>query len=122
LKLSRKDTGKLGEILAAESLKNNGYSIIETNYHCSFGEIDIVAQEDNCLVLIEVRTKTGNRFGSPEESVTKAKKNHLIKTAYTYLGEKNKLQSNWRIDFIAVELDRNNKPSRIEHYKDAVEG
>jgi putative endonuclease len=122
LKLSRKEVGKLGETLAAEYLKNNGLSIIETNYRCTCGEIDIIAQEDDFIVFTEVRTKTGNLFGTPEESVSQSKKKHLIDTAYTYLDEKDKLQANWRIDFIAVELDRNNKPSRIEHYRDAVEG
>jgi putative endonuclease len=122
LKLSRKEVGKLGETLAAEYLKNNGLSIIETNYRCTCGEIDIIAQEDDFIVFTEVRTKTGNLFGTPEESVSQSKKKHLIDTAYTYLDEKDKLQTNWRIDFIAVEFDRNNKPSRIEHYRDAVEG
>ncbi len=122
MKLSRKEVGKLGETLAAEYLKNNGLSIIETNYRCTCGEIDIIAQEDDFIVFTEVRTKTGNLFGTPEESVSQSKKKHLIDTAYTYLDEKDKLQANWRIDFIAVELDRNNKPSRIEHYRDAVEG
>jgi putative endonuclease len=122
LRLSRKEVGKLGETLAAEYLKNNGLIIIETNYRCPCGEIDIIAQEDDFIVFTEVRTRTGNIFGTPEESVSQSKKKHLIDTAYTYLGEKGKLQSNWRIDFIAVELDRNNKPSRIEHYRNAVEG
>jgi putative endonuclease len=122
LKLSRKDIGRLGENLAAEHLKNQGYSLIETNYRCPRGEIDIIAQEGECIVFTEVRTKTGNGFGTPEESVTSAKKKHLIESAYTYLEEKDKQQADWRIDFIAVELDRNNKPSRIEHYKNAVEG
>jgi putative endonuclease len=120
--MSRKEVGKLGETLAAEYLKNNGLSIIETNYRCTCGEIDIIAQEDDFIVFTEVRTKTGNLFGTPEESVSQSKKKHLIDTAYTYLDEKDKLQTNWRIDFIAVEFDRNNKPSRIEHYRDAVEG
>jgi putative endonuclease len=122
LKLSRKEVGRLGENLAAEYLINKNYTIIETNYRCPCGEIDIIAHEEDCIVFTEVRTKTGNLFGTPEESVSESKKKHLIDTAYTYLAEKDKLQADWRIDFIAVELDRNNKPSRIEHYRDAVEG
>ncbi len=122
MKLSRKDIGRLGENLAAGYLKNNGYNIIETNYRCPRGEIDIIAQEGGCIVFTEVRTKTGSGFGTPEESVTAAKKKHLIDSAYTYLEEKDKQQADWRIDFIAVELDRNNKPSRIEQYKNAAEG
>jgi putative endonuclease len=122
LKLSRREVGRLGENLAAGYLKNNGYNIIETNYRCPRGEIDIIAQDGDCIVFTEVRTKTGNGFGTPEESVTSTKKKHLIDSAYTYLEEKDKHQADWRIDFIAVELDTNNKPLRIEQYKNAVEG
>jgi putative endonuclease len=122
LKLSRKEVGNLGESLAVEYLKNNGSNIIETNYRCPSGEIDIISQEGDCIVFTEVRTKTGSWFGTPEESVTNNKKKHLIDSAYTYLEEKDKQQADWRIDFIAIELDRNNKPSRIEQYKNAVEG
>jgi len=120
LKMSRQEIGRLGETLAADYLKKQDYYIVETNYNCTTGEIDIIAQQDDCLVFIEVRTKTGSEFGSPEESITDTKKKRMIDSAYTYLGEKDKLQSNWRIDFIAVELDHNYKPSRIEQYKDAV--
>ncbi len=120
MKMSRKDIGRLGESLAAEYLKNEGFNIIEINYNCPAGEIDIIAKEYDYLVFIEVRTKSGSGFGSPEESITKTKKKHMIESAYTYLGEKDKMQSNWRIDFIAVELDRDYKPLRIEYYQDAV--
>jgi len=122
LKLSRKEIGALGESLAANHLKNNGLVIIETNYRCPHGEIDIIAQEKNCIVFTEVRTKTGNLFGAPEESITESKKKHLIDTAYTYLEEKDQMQEDWRIDFVAVELDRNHKQTRIEHYRNAIEG
>lgn len=122
MKLSRKEVGNLGESLAVEYLKNSGSNIIETNYRCPCGEIDIISQEGDCIVFTEVRTKTGSWFGTPEESVTNNKKKHLIDSAYTYLEEKDKQQADWRIDFIAIELDRNNKPSRIEQYKNAVEG
>jgi putative endonuclease len=122
LKLSRKEIGRLGESFAVDYLKSSGSNIIETNYRCQSGEIDIISQEGDCIVFTEVRTKTGSGFGTPEESVTNTKKKHLIDSAYTYLEEKDKMQSDWRIDLIAVELDRNNNPSRIEQYKDAIEG
>ncbi|MDD4873494.1 MAG: YraN family protein [Dehalococcoidales bacterium] len=120
MKKSRQDIGKLGETLAARYLKKQGFKIIETNYHCPLGEIDIIAQQKDCLVFIEVRTKTGSGFGSPEESVTRAKKKKMINTAYFYVKEYNCLQYNWRIDFIAVELDQNYKPSRIELFQNAI--
>ena len=57
-------------------------------YRCSCGEIDIIAQENDYIVFTEVRTKTGNLFGTPEESISQIKKKHPIETAYTYLDEK----------------------------------
>jgi putative endonuclease len=120
LKKSRQEIGKLGETLAVKYLKKQGFKIIETNYPCPIGEIDIVALQKDCLVFIEVRTKTGSEFGTPEESVTAAKKKKMINTAYYYLKKNNSLESDWRIDFIAVELDQNYKPSRIELFQNAV--
>jgi putative endonuclease len=64
--LKRIEKGKIGELLAQSFLKKKGYRIIETNYRCAAGEIDIVARQGESLVFIEVRTKTNLNFGSPE--------------------------------------------------------
>jgi len=119
--MKRQATGKLGEQLARSALKKKGYKIIEANYRCRQGEIDIVAHHSNSLVFIEVRTKTGNAFGSPEESITAQKKQRLISTAMEYLNSHRDLPENWRIDFVAVELDPlSNKATRIEIIEDAL--
>lgn len=120
--MKKQESGKLGEQLACSALKKKGYKIIETNYRCRQGEIDIVARQKNCLIFIEVRTKTSNAYGSPEESITAQKQRRLISTAMDYLSSHQDLPENWCIDFVAVELDPlTNKATRIEIIENAVE-
>ncbi|MBI4188221.1 MAG: YraN family protein [Chloroflexi bacterium] len=117
---SRRNTGILGEKLAQDFLKKRGYRILETNYRCPQGEIDIIARHKDSLVFIEVRTKTSLEFGSPEESITAIKRNHLRATASHYVQDHADLPQQWRIDFVAVELNEKGKLSRIEVIENAV--
>lgn len=117
---SRKQIGDLGEKIAAEHLRGLGYKIRETNFRRQEGEIDIIAQDKDCLVFVEVRTRTGSEFGTPEESVTAAKKEKLISLALAYLQTHSNLPSLWRIDVVAIELDQDRKVSRIELIQNAV--
>jgi putative endonuclease len=118
--VKRKELGALGEKKAMEYLKKRGYHIRETNYRCRQGEIDIVAQQKDCLVFVEVRTRTGSDFGTPEESVTTAKKEKLVSLALAYLQTHRNLPSSWRFDVVAVELDQAGQVSRIELIQDAI--
>ena len=118
--MKRRDTGILGEKLARDFLEKRGYHVIETNYRCPEGEVDIVARHKDYLVFIEVRTKRSLEFGSPEESVTPAKMGRLRATAAHYQQDHDNLPQLWRIDFVAVELDRKGEPSRIELIENAV--
>lgn len=116
----RKEIGAIGEKLAADYLKKRGYKIIQRNFRCREGEIDIIAQKGECLVFVEVRTKRNIAFGTPEESVTLAKREKLISLANTYLQSYDNPPLSWRIDVVAVELGPNNKVSRLEHIENAV--
>ena len=118
--MKRKELGAAGEKLARNFLKKKGYRIRETNFRCREGEIDIIAERKDYLVFVEVRTKTGSGFGSPEESVTFAKKEKLIATALAYLNSHTNLPDNWRIDFVGIELDEKGKATRIELIENAV--
>ena len=118
--MKRKELGNTGEKLASDFLKKKGYKIRDTNFRCREGEIDIVAEKKGCLVFVEVRTKASSGFGSPEESVTFAKKEKLIASALTYLNNHQNLPESWRIDFVAVELDPNGKTKRIELIENAI--
>jgi len=118
--MKRKELGNAGEKLARDFLKKKGYKIREANYRCREGEIDIIARKKDCLVFVEVRTKASAGFGSPEESVTFAKKEKIIASALTYMSEHQDLPESWRIDFVAVELDQNGKATRIELIENAI--
>ena len=120
--MGRKETGALGEKIALNYLKKHGYRIIETNFRCRMGEIDIVTKKNDTLVFVEVRTKRDISFGIPEESVTPLKANHLARTAYHYRQSHNKLPESWRIDLLAIELNDDDKPSRINLIENAIEG
>ena len=119
--MTRKTTGAAGEKLAAQFLLRRGYSIIETNYRCREGEVDIIASKEDCVVFIEVRTKRSTAFGSPEESITDKKKEHLRAVAARYRETHEGLPQAWRIDVVAVELDVAGKVRRIELIENAVE-
>ena len=118
--MKRRDTGILGEKLAKDFLKKRGYRIIETNYRCPQGEIDIVAKHKDYLVFIEVRTKKSLEFGSPQESITLAKMERLRSSVAYYRQTHNNLPPLWRIDVVAIELDQKGKLSRIELIENAV--
>jgi putative endonuclease len=118
--MKRKDTGILGEKLARDFLRKRGYRIREANYRCPRGEIDLIAERRDYLVFVEVRTKRSQEFGSPEESITPAKKERLRAVAAYYNQTHDKLPQLWRIDVVAVELDRRGKPSRMELIENAI--
>lgn len=119
--MDRQETGKLGEKAAQKFLKKRGYRIRETGFRCRYGEIDIVAQRKDYLVFVEVRTRSGPDFGTPEESITHAKKEKLIASAWTYVTSHNNLPPLWRIDVVGIELDDKGKPERIELIENAIE-
>jgi len=118
--MKRRDVGILGEKLARDFLKRKGYRIIETNYRCPEGEIDIIARHGDFLAFVEVRTKTSLEFGSPEESITPAKMGRIKATASHYQQTHSNLPPLWRIDVVAIELNQKGKPSRIELIENAV--
>ena len=117
--MKRRDTGILGEKIAREFLKKKGYRIIEANYRSPEGEIDIVAKHGDSLVFVEVRTKTSLEFGSPEESITPVKMERLKAIAAYYQQTHSNLPPQWRIDVVAIELNKG-KVSRIEVIENAV--
>lgn len=119
--MRRQSTGLLGEKIARDFLKKKGYIILETNYRCREGEIDIIARKKDCLVFVEVRTRSNLEFGSPEESITPQKTQHLKGTAMYYCQSHDNLPTSWRIDLMAVELNSDNQLKRIEIIENAVE-
>ena len=115
-----RDIGALGEKIAAEYLTGLGYVIRERNFRLREGEIDIIAEKDDFLVFIEVRTRTSNSYGTPEESVTAKKKERLIALAEAYIEDRVDLPSSWRIDVVAIELGPKRKVARLEIIENAI--
>lgn len=111
-------TGRQAEDYAGKWLKNKRLSILESNYHSRWGEIDIVAMDDNTICFIEVRYRKSNNFGTAAESVTSSKQQRIIRTAHAYLHEHRQyITRPARFDVITLtgSLD---KPV-IDWYKDA---
>lgn len=97
-------TGRLGENIAVDYLERDGYKIVERNYRCVFGEIDIVARAGKVLVFVEVRSRRSDRYGYPQESIGLNKRKKLSKIALNYLKEKQLLGCHARFDVVAVRM------------------
>ena len=115
----RMDLGQRGEAAARDFLEREGYTILDTNYRCPWGEVDIIASEGDMLVFVEVRARRGSAMGSPEESVTPAKGRRLIMTAQHYL-QSHPSPLDWRIDLVAVRMDRTGRVQRVSLVQNAV--
>lgn len=110
--------GKDGEKEAEEYLLKKGYKILDRNFFCRRGEIDIVAIDKLEIVFIEVKTRTGNKYGLPSESVTENKIKKILKTAEFYLYIKRLENKYIRIDVIEVYANR--EKNRINHIKQVI--
>jgi len=100
--LSRTQLGRLGEDVAARYLQAKGYSIIERNFRCPLGEIDIIARQGGEMVFVEVKTRTTQDVARPGDSVTAAKQSRIAKVAEVYLLRK--VKGEWRCRFDVVEV------------------
>ena len=114
--------GAAGEILAARYLTDNGYTLLSTNFHSRFGEIDIIASKDGFLVFAEVKARGADALYTPREAVTAAKQQKLVRTALCYCqADPTDLQP--RFDVIEVFLDEKHpmKAKKIEHIENAFD-
>ena len=122
MKGARKRLGNVGEEIAARELTRRGYTVRERNWRCPEGELDLVAEQGETLVFVEVRTRRGDRFGTPEESITLAKRAHLIAAAQAYLLAHSLQDHDWRIDVVAVEMSAQGQLQRVDVIENAIEG
>lgn len=117
-KLITRNLGQLGEKIALETLVSGGYKVLERNFRCKIGEIDIIAKDQDALVFIEVRSKSDSVHGVPQETVNRKKQQKIRRTAEYYL-LKNRLQDIYcRFDVVGI-LWQGNKEPHIEIIKDA---
>ena len=119
IRMQKKELGKKGEDLALRFLKKRGYRIIEQNYVCKMGEMDLIAKEKDTLVFIEVKTRTSTAFGLPQLAVNSSKQRQLSKVALYFLKEKKLEDVKARFDVVAIILGQNGE--EIELIKDAFD-
>src|SRR5579883_1151683 len=112
--------GRTGERLAGEHLIRCGYRILERNFRCRYGEIDLVAEEGLDLVFVEVKTRRGTAYGRPEDAVTVAKQRKIIVAANHYLDLHACFERAWRVDVVAVQLSTGGRLEEIRIYRHAV--
>jgi putative endonuclease len=117
----RRGLGRRGENLAAQYLATKGHEVVARNWRCEVGELDLVIRDGDCLAFVEVRTRRGRSLGSPEESITQAKQARLITLSQAYV-QANEWAGDWRIDVVAIEMDRRGRLLRVDHYENAVTG
>lgn len=110
----RGKTGILGEQLACDHLASHGYEIVDRNWRCARGEIDIVARDGACWAFVEVKTRRGRSAGLPEDAITPRKVARLMELAQTYLAEHALDGVDWRIDVAAVEVDARGAVGRLQ--------
>ena len=97
-------TGESGESIAVKFLKKNGYQIIEQNYRCKLGEIDIIARDGRVLAFIEVKARRTGDFGGPKRAVTPRKQRKISMVALKYLKETEQMEKKARFDVVAIRL------------------
>lgn len=111
--MDRKERGHTAELAAVAFLRSKNYSIIETNYSCSLGELDIIAKEGNELVFIEVRSRSGDSHGDALDAVGPAKQRQVARVAQVYLGAESPAFETCRFDVIGITA------GKLEHIIDA---
>ncbi len=115
--LQRKRIGINGEEIASNFLLKNGFKIVQKNFTCKLGEIDIIAEKNHKLHFIEVKTRIGTDKGQPYEAVNFRKLQHIKNTIDYYLLKKNLKNSKLSIDVVSIVLARDNSVDRLKLYE-----
>lgn len=114
----KKQFGNAGEDIAVKYLEEQGYIILERNFYCRQGEIDIIAKDKNEIIFVEVKTRRDTKYGYPSEAVNQQKIKHILKTAKYYL-YKNKLLNKY-VRFDVIEVLIKNGKFNINHIKQII--
>jgi putative endonuclease len=117
-----KGTGDLGEEIASNFLIARGYRVLERNFRCKGGEVDIIARDpgDKSLVFIEVKTRRGLTYGVPQLAVTAFKQRQISKATLTWLSKNRLHDTNARFDVVAIILTSDGR-HQVEHIVNAFE-
>jgi putative endonuclease len=115
----QKHIGEIGERIAEKYLQDQGYLVLDQNFTVKYGEIDLVAQDGDCVVFVEVKTRTSAAFGNPEDSVTPAKIERMQNAALMWLQVHPEAPDDWRMDVIAILIDQHNHVNDLQHFINA---
>ncbi|MDD2283170.1 MAG: YraN family protein [Eubacteriales bacterium] len=115
--MNKQAVGKKGEEFAMATARADGYQVIEHNYRCPLGEIDLILQKGDIVVFAEVKTRRGDSFGEAWESVTEAKQERIRKVAAWYVRERDLCQCTFRFDVFSIQIER--QPCQYRWFKDA---
>lgn len=115
-KINKSKTCLMGETIARKFLEKKGYTIVKQNFRTKYSEMDLIVKKKDILVFVEVRTKTNERFGSPEETINKNKIRRLVRSAEAYAAY-NDYFGKSRLDAICIVLNPDDSPNRITHYE-----
>ncbi|MBJ6727051.1 YraN family protein [Geomesophilobacter sediminis] len=119
-KSGNSDKGKVGESIAATFLRGQGFTIVDRNYRCVCGEIDIVARDGRTIVFVEVKCRNNKAYGPPQLAVTPFKQRQISKAALVWLSKKKLYDAPARFDVVAIVLREHDVPE-IEHIRDAFD-
>ena len=119
--LDRRAVGLEGEAVARRFLKNLGVRIVEENFNCPLGEIDLIVEDGDILVFVEVKTRRSTRFGTPAEAVHARKQRQILRVAEAYMRER-RFRGPCRVDVVAVEFPGQGTEARVELIRNAVQG
>jgi len=115
----RRELGARGEELAARFLEAQRYTILARNFRCRAGEIDLVALDCDRVVFVEVRSRTGERLGTPLESVDARKQAQVVRVARHFVAARGWVDRDARFDVIGVRFDK--EPPTVEHVRGAFQ-
>jgi putative endonuclease len=119
-KSQNKVTGSIGEQLAATYLEKQNYTILFRNYSLHWGEIDLIAEKENTLIFVEVKTRVGYLKGKPYENMTFAKRKHLLRSAHYFLKMHPYPDHKYTIDVISLVLSTSGTVIEFRHFQNIL--
>ena len=113
--MENKKKGEFGELIAEKYLRGKGFSILQKNWTCRWGEIDIIAEHKEAIVFVEVKYRTNTNFGAPNNSITSKKLKSLKNSIWRYLLLHNQFNEECRLDVICITSQ--GRKAKLKHYK-----
>lgn len=112
-------TGQRGEVLAAAWLEEKGWRIVERNFRCAGGEIDLIGEHKSTLIFVEVKTRSSAHYGAPGQALTRQKTQKMIRAAMIYLSQHQAWHRPCRFDFVGIIFQ--GLETKMEHWEDVID-